>query len=44
MYETIVRLIHLADLSYLGALAAAGVIGFVDSWKTVRGTDRDRGN
>jgi cation diffusion facilitator family transporter len=29
LYETILRLIHPVDLSYLGALAAAGVVGFV---------------
>ena len=29
LYETIMRLIYPADLSYLGALAAAGVIGFL---------------
>jgi len=29
MYEAIARLIDPADLSYLGALAAAGVVGFV---------------
>jgi divalent metal cation (Fe/Co/Zn/Cd) transporter len=29
LYETIVRLIDPQDLSYLGALAAAGVAGFI---------------
>jgi divalent metal cation (Fe/Co/Zn/Cd) transporter len=29
LYETILRLIHPADLSHLGALAVAGLVGFV---------------
>ena len=29
MYESIVRLIHPQNLSHLGALAAAGVVGFL---------------
>ena len=31
-YEAIVRLIEPHDVEYLGALAAAGVIGFVGNW------------